>query len=123
MRAEVTELRNTRKATPGARCSNYVRRTGEATSGERLRNSVRTTDFTARVTRRGAAGADQRAPKARVAEGASRTPPGGRVITASVKIITQRTVRNSENLTQNGHSRSFFTPKRNKIENRSVTQA
>ena len=24
------------KATPGERCSNYVRRTGEATSGERL---------------------------------------------------------------------------------------
>ena len=31
------------KATPGERCSNYVRRTGEATPGERLRNSVRTT--------------------------------------------------------------------------------
>ena len=31
------------KATPGERCSNYVRKTGEATSGERLRNSVRTT--------------------------------------------------------------------------------
>ena len=43
MRAGVTELWNTQKATPGERCSNYVRRTGEATPGERLRNSVRTT--------------------------------------------------------------------------------
>ena len=31
------------KATPGKRCSNYVRRTGEATPGKRLRNSVRRT--------------------------------------------------------------------------------
>jgi len=37
---------------------------------------------TARVTRRGATGAEQRAPKARV----SRTPSGGRVITASYTI-------------------------------------
>jgi len=54
------------KATPGERCSNYVRRTGrrhlanayETPSGRRV--------ITARVTRRGAAGAEQRAPKARV---------------------------------------------------------
>ena len=62
MRAGVTELRNTRKATPGERCSNYLRRTGEATPGERLQNSGRR-EITARVTRRGA---EQRAPKARV---------------------------------------------------------
>ena len=77
MRAGVTELPNTRKATPGERCSNYVRRTGEATSGERLRNSVRTTDNysssnEARRRRRRAASG-----------GASRTPSGGRVTTAS----------------------------------------
>jgi len=60
MRAGLTEVRNTRNATPGERCSNYVRRTAEATPAERLRNSVR------RVTRRGAAGAEQRAPTARV---------------------------------------------------------
>jgi len=60
MRVGVTEVRNTRKATSGERCSHYVRTTAEATSSERLRNSV------ARVTRRGAAGAEQRAPTARV---------------------------------------------------------
>ena len=59
MRAGLTEVRNTRKATPGERCSNYVRTTAEATPAERLRNSV------ARETRRGAAGAEQRAPTAR----------------------------------------------------------
>jgi len=49
MRARVTELftkhpERCAKATPGERCSNYVRRTGEATPGERLGNSVRATD-------------------------------------------------------------------------------
>jgi len=67
------------KATPGERCSNYVRRTGEATPSERLQKSVRTTgnyssSNEARLRRRRAASA----------EGASRTPSGGRVITASV---------------------------------------
>ena len=61
------------KATPGERCSNYVRRMGEATPGERV--------ITARVTRRGAAGAEQRAPKAR-----EELRSGGRVITASIRI-------------------------------------
>jgi len=76
MRAGVTELRNTGKATPGERCSNYVRRTGEATPGERLRNSVQTTGnySSSNEARRRAASA----------EGASRTPSGGRVITASL---------------------------------------
>ena len=60
------------KATPGERCSNCVRTTGEATPSERLRNSVWTTVITARVTRR-----------ATSAAGASRTPSGGRVLTAS----------------------------------------
>jgi len=55
MRAGLTEVRNTRKATPGERCLNYVRTTAEATPAERLRNSV------ARVMRR----AEQRAPMAR----------------------------------------------------------
>jgi len=54
------------KATPGERCSNYVRTTAEAKPSERLRNSVRTTVITAPVTRRSAAGAEQRAPQARV---------------------------------------------------------
>ena len=40
MRAGLTEVRNTRKATPGERCSNYVRTTAEATPSERLRNVV-----------------------------------------------------------------------------------
>jgi len=67
------------KATPGERCSNYVRRTGEATPGERLRNSIRTTgnyssSNEARCHRRRAA---------------SRTPSGGRVITASSKYNSQ----------------------------------
>ena len=72
MRAGLTEVRNTRNAARkrhlanGERCSNYVRTTAEATPSERLRNSVRTTVITARVTRRGAAGAEQRAPLARV---------------------------------------------------------
>jgi len=43
MCAWLTEVRNTRKATPGKRCSNYVRTTGEATPSERLWNSVRRT--------------------------------------------------------------------------------
>jgi len=68
MRAGVTELRNTRKATPGERCSNYVRRMGEATSGERLRNSVRTTDNYS---------------SSNEARRSSETPSGGRVTTAS----------------------------------------
>jgi len=63
MRAGVTELRNTRKATPGERCSNYARRTGEAKPGERLRNSVQTTG---NYSSSNEAGAEQRAPKARV---------------------------------------------------------
>ena len=78
MRAGVTEVRNTRKATPGERCSNYVRRTGEATPGERLRNSVRTT-----VNCSSSNEARRRRRRAASAEGASRTPSGGRVITAS----------------------------------------
>jgi len=40
MRAGLTEVRNTRKATPGERCSHYVRTTAEATPSERLRNAV-----------------------------------------------------------------------------------
>ena len=66
------------KATPGERCSNYVRRTGEATSGERLRNSVRTTGNYSSSNE-----ARRRRRRAVNAEGASRTPSGGRVITAS----------------------------------------
>jgi len=85
VRAELTEVRNTRKATPGERCSNYVRTTGEATPSERLRNSVRTPDDgnysstnEARRRRRRAASA----------AGANRTPSGGRVLTASNVITT-----------------------------------
>ena len=40
MRAGLTEVRNTRKATPSERCSHYVRTTAEATPSERLRNAV-----------------------------------------------------------------------------------
>ena len=66
------------KATPGERCSNYVRRTGEATPGERLWNSVRTMDNYSSSNE-----ARRRRRRAASAEGASRTPSGGRVITAS----------------------------------------
>ena len=66
------------KATPGERCSNYVRRTGEATPGERLRNSVRTT---------GNSSSNEARRRAASAEGASRTPSGGRVITGSDMIM------------------------------------
>jgi len=63
MRAGVTEVRNTRKAIPSEWCSRYVRTTAEATPTERLRNAV---DLQLQgVTRRGAAGAEQRAPMAR----------------------------------------------------------
>ena len=54
------------KATPGERCSNYVRRTREATPGEHLRNSVRTTGNYSSSN-----------------EATSRTPSGGWVIIAS----------------------------------------
>ena len=67
------------KATPGERCSNYVRRTGEATPGERLRNSVRTTGNYSSSNE-----ARHRRRRAASAAGASRTPSGGRVLTASV---------------------------------------
>ena len=40
IRAGLTEVRNTRKATPGERWSHYVRTTAEATPSERLRNAV-----------------------------------------------------------------------------------
>ena len=54
------------KATPGERCSNYLRRTAE----RHLANAYETPSgrrvITARIKRRGAAGAEQRAPKARV---------------------------------------------------------
>ena len=40
MRAGLTEVRNTRKATHGERWSHYVRTTAEATPSERLRNAV-----------------------------------------------------------------------------------
>ena len=86
MRAGVTELRNirnaARKSTPSERCSNYVRRTGEATPGERLRNSVRTTGNYSSSNE-----ARRRRCRAASAEGASRTPSGGRVITASHYIM------------------------------------
>jgi len=71
------------KATPGERCSNYVRRTGEATPGERLclRNSVRMTcNYSSSNEAR------RRRRRAASAKGASRTPSGGRVITASRNI-------------------------------------
>ena len=71
------------KATPGERCSNYVRRTGEATPGERLRNSVRTT-----VNYSSSNEARRRAASA---EGASRTPSGGRVI-ATLELFGYDTV-------------------------------
>jgi len=54
MRAEVTELRNTRNAARKRHLANAY----ETASGRRV--------ITARVTTRGAAGAEQRAPKARV---------------------------------------------------------
>ena len=60
---------NDAKATPGERCTNYVRTTAEATSSER--NYSATNE--ARRRRRRAASAER----------ASRTPSGGRVITAS----------------------------------------
>ena len=82
MREGVTELRNTRKATPGEYCSYYVRRTGEATSGERLRNSGQTTDNYSSSNE-----ARRRRRRAASAEGASRTPSGGRVTTASIVIM------------------------------------
>jgi len=85
MRAGVTELRNTRKTTPGERCSNYVRRTGEATPGERLRNSVRTMGNYSSSNE-----ARRHRHRAASAEGASRTPSGGRVITASINIFKNR---------------------------------
>jgi len=59
MRAGVTELRNTRKATPGERLRNSVRTTGNYSSSNEARR------------------------RAASAEGASRTPSRGRVITAS----------------------------------------
>ena len=40
MRAGLTEVTDTRKATPGERWSHYVRTTAEATPSERLRNAV-----------------------------------------------------------------------------------
>jgi len=40
MRAGVTEVRNTRKATPSERSTHYVRTTAAATPSERLRNAV-----------------------------------------------------------------------------------
>ena len=69
------------KATPGERCSNCVQRTGEATPGERLRNSIRTTGNYSWVAPSNEARRRRR--RAASAEGASRTPSGGRVITAS----------------------------------------
>ena len=73
MRAGVTELRNTRKATPGERWSNYVRTTAEVTPSER--NYSATNE------------ARRRRPRAASAAGASRTPSGGRVITDSEVIM------------------------------------
>jgi len=71
------------KATRGERCSNYVRRTEEATPGERLRSSVRTTGNYSSSNE-----ARHRRRRAASAEGASRTPSGGRVITASKYYLT-----------------------------------
>jgi len=69
MRAGVTELRNTRKATPGERW-NAAQTTSGGRGRRHLANAYVTPSgrrvITARVTRRGAAGAEQRAPKARV---------------------------------------------------------
>jgi len=85
MRAGVTELQNTRNAARKRHLANAAQTTSEGWGRRHLANAYETPSggrvITARVTRRGAAGAEQRAPKARV----SRTPSGGRVITASVK--------------------------------------
>ena len=68
MPARVTEVRNTRKATSSERSAHYVRTPAAATPSERnYSNEAR------RQRRRAASGA-----------AASRTPSGGRVITASV---------------------------------------
>jgi len=101
MRAGLTEVRNTRKATPGERCSNYVRRTGEATSGERLWNSVRTTGNSSRNEAR------RRRRRAASANSVNRTPSGGRVIRAS-KSIKDHTPATCTSLLCNYHSAKVF---------------
>jgi len=82
MRAGVTELRNTRNATRKRHLANAAQTTSGGRGRRHLANAYETLFgqwvITARVTRRGAASA----------EGASRTPSRGRVITASV-IITK----------------------------------
>ena len=75
------------KATPGERCSNYVRRTTKATPGERSRNSVRPTGNYSSSNE-----ARRRRRRAASTKGASRTPSGGRVVTASNNNININTI-------------------------------
>jgi len=83
MRAGVTELQNIRNAARKRHLANAAQTTSGGRGRRHLANAYETPSgrrvITARVTRQGAAGAEQRAPK-----GASRTPSGGRVITASI---------------------------------------
>ena len=69
-------LANAAQTTSGGR--------GETTPGERLRNSVRTTGNNSSSNE-----ARRRRRRAASAEGASRTPSGGRVITASILYSTK----------------------------------
>jgi len=77
MRAGVTELRNTRHAARKRHLANAAQTTSGGRGRRNLSNPYETPSgrrvITARVTRRGAAGAEQ----------PSRTPTGGQVITAS----------------------------------------
>ena len=70
MRAGVTELRNTRNAARKPHLANAAQTMSGGRGRRHLANAYETPSgrrvITARVTRRGAAGAEQRAPKARV---------------------------------------------------------
>jgi len=75
MREGVTELRNTRYAARKRHLANAAQTTSGGRGRRHLANAYETPSgrrviklITARVTRRGAAGAEQRAPKARVEE-------------------------------------------------------
>jgi len=70
MRTGVTELRNTRIAARKQQLANAAQTTSGGRGRRQLANAYKTPSrrrvITARVTRRGAAGAEQRVPKARV---------------------------------------------------------
>jgi len=87
MRAGVTELRNTRNSARKRHLANAAQTMSGGRGKRHLANAYKTPSgrrvITARVTRRGAAGAEQPAPKARV----ELRPEEGYVITASTGLF------------------------------------